>query len=137
GEDIGGTDDPNLLGLLDLEVWGAPTSLPAYDPANHNFIYQRFQRGIMHYDTTCGCTQGLLLADYLKALLTGQNLPADLAAQAADSPLLRAAMNGKAPAATFFGNAFVKGAGSVTATSPTTAQDPALLPLPIDVKPNA
>ena len=40
---------------------------PAYDPSNHNFIYQRFQRGIMHYDAGCGCTQGLLLADYLKS----------------------------------------------------------------------
>ena len=48
----------------------------------------------MHYDKTCGCTQGLLLADYLKALLTGDNLPGDLAAQAATSPLLRAAING-------------------------------------------
>src|SRR4051812_16730961 len=135
--ELAGTDDANILALLDLEIWGAPISRPAYDPTNRNFIYQRFQRGIMHYDKGCGCTQGLLLADYLKALLTGENLPADLASQAADSPLLRAAMNGKAPAATFFGNAFVKGAGSVTATSPTTAQDPALLPLPIDVKPNA
>src|SRR5712692_4325795 len=65
--EVAGTDDPNILGLLDLEEWGAPTSKPAYDPSNHSFIYQRFQRGIMHYDKTCGCTQGLLLADYLKA----------------------------------------------------------------------
>src|SRR5207249_6034815 len=79
--DIGGTDEPNILGLLDLEIWGAPTSKPAYDPSNSNFIYQRFQRGIMHYDKGCGCTQGLLLADYLKDLITGQNLPSDLAAQ--------------------------------------------------------
>ena len=26
---VGGTDDPNILGLLDLEIWGAPTSKPA------------------------------------------------------------------------------------------------------------
>ena len=75
----------------------------------------------MHYDKVCGCTQGLLLADYLKALLTGDNLPGDLAAQAISSPLLRAAVNGaKRPDGTFFGNAFVKGAGSVTATGPAT-----------------
>ena len=144
--DLAGTDDPGILALLALEIWGAPTSKPAYDPSNHNFIYQRFQRGIMHFDTGCGCTQGLLLADYLKNLLTGDNLPPDLALQAASSPLLRAAANGgKAPAATAFGNAFVKGAGSATATAPptTTAQDPALLPLPLDpldlrnAKPNA
>jgi len=124
--DVGGTDDPNILGLLDLEIWGAPTSKPAYDPSNHNFIYQRFQRGIMHYDATCGCTQGLLLADYLKALITGQNLPGDLAAQAANSPLLRSATNGKAPFGTSYGNAFVQGNGSATAG----VQEPALLPLP-------
>src|SRR6202023_2761936 len=89
--DVAGTRDPNILGLLDLEIWGAPISGPAYDPTNHNFIYQRFQRGIMHYDTSCGCTQGLLLADYLKALITGNNLPGDLASDAATTPLLRPA----------------------------------------------
>ncbi len=134
--DIAGTSDAGILGLLDLEIWGAPTSKPAYDPANHNFIYQRFQRGIMHYDKTCGCTQGLLLADYLKALMTGDNLPDDLAGQAATSPLLRAAINGKAPAGTTFGNAFVKGAGSATVATPggATSGDtltPALKPLPL------
>ena len=70
--------DPALLPGFDLQIWGAPTSAPAYDPNNHNFIYQRFQRGIMHYDQNCTCTQGLLLADYLKSILTGQNLPTDL-----------------------------------------------------------
>lgn len=84
-----GNGSPDLLPLINLEIWGAPTSHPTYDPNNRNFIYQRFQRGIMHYDSGCNCTQGLLLADYLKALLTGQNLPPDLAAQAADSPFLR------------------------------------------------
>jgi len=120
-----GTTDANLLGLLDLEIWGAPTSKPAYDPSNHNFIYQRFQRGIMHYDKGCGCTQGLLLADYLKALITNQNLPPDLATQAATSALLGSAVNGKAPPATAYGNAFSPGPGSATATLP----DQALLPL--------
>jgi hypothetical protein len=136
--DVAGTDDPSMLGLLDLEIWGAPTSRPAYDPANHNFIYQRFQRGIMHYDRTCGCTQGLLLADYLKALITGQNLPPDLAEQAATSPLLRSAVTGKAPFATAFGNAFVRGPGSATVdasqlalpTLPITPTAPSAITLP-------
>ncbi len=75
----------SLLTLFDLDVWGAPTSHPARDPNNNNFIYQRFQRGIMHYDKGCGCTQGLLLADYLKSVITGQNLPTDLAAQVQSS----------------------------------------------------
>jgi len=71
----------SILPLFNLDIWGAPTSAPARDPNNSNFIYQRFQRGIMHYDRGCGCTQGLLLADYLKSVLTGQNLPPDLESQ--------------------------------------------------------
>jgi N-acetylmuramoyl-L-alanine amidase len=77
-----------LVPFFNLEIWGLPTSKPAHDPNNPNFIYQRFQRGIMHYDKGCGCTQGLLLADYVKSLLTGKNLPGDLADQAKASKLL-------------------------------------------------
>jgi N-acetylmuramoyl-L-alanine amidase len=77
-----------LLPYFNLEVWGLPTSRPAHDPNNPDFIYQRFQRGVMHYDKGCGCTQGLLLADYVKALLTGRNLPPDLADQAQSSNLM-------------------------------------------------
>src|SRR5262249_2903893 len=32
--------DPALLPGFDLQIWGAPTSQPAYDPNNHQFIYQ-------------------------------------------------------------------------------------------------
>ena len=85
----------SLLGLFSLDIWGAPTSAPARDPNNNNFIYQRFQRGIMHYDKNCACTQGLLLADYLKAVLTGQNLPADLAAQVQSSKYFKQYAPGK------------------------------------------
>jgi hypothetical protein len=67
-----------------LVIWGAPISNPAPDPSNGNFIYQRFQRGIMHYIAGTG-TESVLLADYLKDILTGQNVPADLAAQAGES----------------------------------------------------
>ena len=101
-----GNGDPNLLSLLNLQLWGLPTSKPAYDPTNHDFIYLRFQRGVMHYDKGCRCTQGLLLTDYLKSVLTGQLLPDDLAAQAADSPLLRAVPSGRALRGTVFGDAF-------------------------------
>ena len=68
--------------LIALEVWGAPISLPKQDPSNTNFVYQRFQRGVMHYDATTGRTQALLLADYLKSILRGRGLPDDLAAAA-------------------------------------------------------
>jgi hypothetical protein len=75
-----------------LEIWGAPISSPAYDPSNNSFIYQRFQRGIMHYAAGQG-TRGILLADYLKSILLGPdqarqkgaNLPPDLDAQAKGS----------------------------------------------------
>ncbi|HEY1293911.1 MAG TPA: hypothetical protein VGJ60_12575 [Chloroflexota bacterium] len=79
----------NLIPLLNLQIWGAPTSAPAHDPTNQNFIYQRFQRSIMHYDASCTCTQGLLLADYFKSILTGQNLPADLAQEAQGTKYFR------------------------------------------------
>jgi hypothetical protein len=119
--------DPSLLPLINLEIWGVPTSLPMQDPNNGGFIYQRFQRGIMHYDASCRCTQGLLLADYFKALVTGENLPPDLAAEAAGSPFLKQYAADKPsglarPAAlpgTDLSNAFVKmPATAVAATAP-------------------
>lgn len=84
-----GGGDEALLPLLNLEIWGLPTSRPAYDPANRNFVYVRFQRGIMHYDATTGLTQGILIGDYLKSVITGNNLPPDLEAQARASRLYR------------------------------------------------
>jgi polysaccharide biosynthesis protein PslG len=116
-----GNGDPNLLPLLNLQLWGLPTSAPAQDPNNHDFIYQRFQRGVMHYDKGCSCTQALLLTDYLKGLLTGDLLPDDLAAQAANSPLLRALPAHHALHATTFGDAF-------TVQSPQAAPAPTAAP---------
>jgi hypothetical protein len=84
-----GTGSPGMLPGLNLELWGVPTSNPAPDPKNHDFVYQRFQRGIMHFDKRTGATQGLLLAEYLKAIITGENIPSDLAAQAAGSRFFR------------------------------------------------
>lgn len=84
-----GGGNSGLLEGIDLEMWGVPTSMPAGDPHNSKFIYQRWQRGIMHYDATCNCTQGLLLADYFKSILTGNNLPGDVAAEAANSPFFK------------------------------------------------
>ncbi len=84
-----GGGNANLLAGFGLEMWGLPTSQPAVDPNNNNFIYLRWQRGIMMYDSACSCTQGVLLADYLKSVITGQDVPQDLAAEAKDSPLFR------------------------------------------------
>jgi polysaccharide biosynthesis protein PslG len=118
-----GHGDPNLLPLLNLQLWGLPTSAPAVDPNNHDFIYQRFQRGVMHYDKGCGCTQALLLTDYLKGLLTGDLLPDDLAAEAASSPLLRAVPAHHDLHATAFGDAF-------TVQSPQAPPPPTAAPAP-------
>lgn len=85
----GGGVDPGLLPLINLEIWGLPTSKPAYDPNNHGFVYLRFQRGIMHFDRATGLTQGILLGDHLKSVITGQNLPGDLAQQAQSGRLYR------------------------------------------------
>lgn len=122
--------DEGLLPLLNLQLWGLPTSKPAIDPNNHEFIYQRFQRGVMHYDRGCKCTQGLLLADYLKAVLTGDRLPADLAAQAAGSQLLRAAVNGQALRASSFVDAFTAQSPRVVVAAPATQPAPASAPAP-------
>ena len=77
--------DPALLPGFDLQIWGAPISQPVADPNNSQFIYQRFQRGIMMYDQSCTCTQGLLLADYFKSIMTGLDLPADVSQEAQGS----------------------------------------------------
>jgi hypothetical protein len=72
-----------------LTIWGAPISMPAPDPNNGNFIYQRFQRGIMQFIQGTG-TESILVADYLKSMIVNQNVPADLRAEATaqNSPYL-------------------------------------------------
>jgi hypothetical protein len=55
-------------------VWGLPTTMPAADPRNPNFIYQRFQNGILFYDASAGTTQPLPLGQYLKDILTQTDL---------------------------------------------------------------
>jgi TolB protein len=84
-----GNGNPALLPGFNLELAGSATSYPFADPNNASFIYQRFQRVILHYDAACRCTQPVLLADYFKAILTGQGLPPDLEEQARDSRFYR------------------------------------------------
>lgn len=86
--DVAGPD-PSFLPGFALEMWGAPTSRPMLDPNNHEFVYLRFQRGIMMYDGATRLTQGVLLGDMLKAVITGQHLPPDLEEQARGSRLYR------------------------------------------------
>jgi hypothetical protein len=85
----GGGGNPALLPLLNLEIWGVTTSRPLADPANASFIYQRFQRSIMHYQGSCRCTERILLANWFKTVITGDGLPSDLAEQMAGTPFIR------------------------------------------------
>ena len=87
GTPLGADEETRLF--QGLETWGLPTSNPAADPNDPGVIYQRFQRGVMQYASTCRCTRAATVADYFKALLTGEGLPQDLDAEAADSPFLR------------------------------------------------
>lgn len=78
--DAFGTDpcDQSVLPGYALELWGLPTSLPTTDPVNSDFVYQRFQRGIMHFSKATGRTQGLLLGDWLKRIMIGVDLSPDI-----------------------------------------------------------
>ena len=127
---------PGIMPTINLELWGVPTSRPAADPANANFIYLRFQRGIMHFDAATGVTQGLLLADYLKAIITGVNLPADLESQARASRFYRQ-YSPRAPqglarptqlAGTDLSLAFTPDDPNATAPSPAPAAERKLAP---------
>jgi hypothetical protein len=82
GQQVGFLEHFNTFG--GLTIWGAPISSPSPDPSNANFIYQRFQRGIMHFIAGTG-TESVLLADYLKAIIMNQNVPPDLLAQSQES----------------------------------------------------
>lgn len=79
----------DLMTLLNLEIWGVPTSNPAADPGNGGFVYQRYQRGIMHFRAECGCTEGILIGEYFKSVITGVNLPPDLQADMQSSRYYR------------------------------------------------
>jgi hypothetical protein len=71
-------------------VWGLPTSTPKSDPNNPNFVYQRFQNGILFYDGSSDSTQPLPLGETLKSLLTSDSAVLKLAAQGGDSDLSQA-----------------------------------------------
>jgi hypothetical protein len=85
----GGVCSDDMAALLNLEMWGLPLSQPMLDPVHRRFAYQAFQRGILQYDFDTDLTQGILIADWWKSLITGEGLPADLEADAAQTPFWR------------------------------------------------
>jgi hypothetical protein len=70
--------DPSQLAAMAFDLWGLPTSQPSLDPVNSDFVYQRFERGIMHFSRATGLTQGLLVGDWFKRIMVGINLAPDL-----------------------------------------------------------
>jgi len=86
---LSATVGPQFASAYSTDILGLPTSAPKADPNNPNFVYQRFQNGILMADATTGTVAPLPLGTYFKAVLTGSGLPSDLAADTAQSPLLR------------------------------------------------
>ena len=136
----GSTPNPDLVTLLNLEIWGLPTSNPQPDPGNGGFIYQRFQRGIMHYRAEVPVTEGILVGDYFKAVITNKNLPPDLAEDMRNSRYFNQYSSGSpkwvarpgALANTDMTGAFEPGTGAVTPgpTSPPGPSGPTATPVP-------
>jgi len=129
----GQTPNPDLVTLLNLEIWGLPTSNPAADPGNGGFIYQRFQRGIMHFRAEVPVTEGILVGEYLKAVITNRSLPPDLA-QDMQGSRFRAQYSPGSPGwlarpaelqSTDLNGAFEPGTGSVTQPTPPPTAAPA------------
>ena len=89
GAYLSATVSPRVASAYAADVWGLPTSNLKADPNNPNFVYQRFQNGILMADLSTGSVGPLAMGSYLKAVLTGQNLPADLASEAASSTLYK------------------------------------------------
>jgi len=108
--------DAGLVPLLNLQLWGLPTSKPALDPNNHEFIYQRFQRGVMHYDRGCSCTLGLLVGDAFKAQLAADGRFTE--AFAKQTPTASATQPAPSPAAP---------STTATAPAPSAAASPRIV----------
>src|SRR4051794_30634419 len=125
----GQTPNPDQVTLLNLEIWGVPTSNPAADPNNGGFVYQRWQRGIMHFRAEVPVTEGILVGDYFKSVIMGKNLPPDLAEDMQGSRYLGQYSPGSPnsvarPAElpnTDMTGAFEPGTGAVAAVTPVPA----------------
>jgi hypothetical protein len=84
---MAGSSDPSVIAMQNVDLWGAPTSPTAPDPNHPNLSHQRFQRQIMTYDPACDCVVTPVLARYLKDIIMGNPLPADLSVEARSNPL--------------------------------------------------
>lgn len=135
---------PALLPVLAQEVWGLPVAGPTRDPADPGLVHLRWERGVMTYDQRTGLVETVPLGAFFKALLTGEGLPADLAADAQDSAYARqldpSAPNGVARPAelpdTLLQSAFVPTAPTIwTGLAETDTGPPASPPPPAASEP--
>ncbi|MFN8524927.1 MAG: fibronectin type III domain-containing protein [Chloroflexota bacterium] len=85
----GAVGDVSLLPRMAVDVWGMPVSKPTRDLLDSNLIYLRFERGVMQYDRRTNRVTAVPLGQYFKAILTGENLPPDLAGDAQRSRFFR------------------------------------------------
>jgi hypothetical protein len=96
-----GQGDDSLLPGFNLEIWGVPTTSATYlivhfDPSpddgadvpviDNLIVVQRFQKGVMRYDSASRNRSAVPLGIYVRALMTGEALP-ELAEAAQYSPL--------------------------------------------------
>lgn len=131
-----------LLNLVD-DLYGLPTGKPVADPRSPDYVYLRYQRGVMVYSRTANDTQWLLLGELFKQILLGNQLPPEVLDQISASPLYARfyaqydslARDGVArpdelPGTSLAGafetkSKLVKPAASAPATAPPEADDPA------------
>jgi hypothetical protein len=79
-------DNDTLLSAA-ADLWGLPTASPVLDPHSPDFVYLRFQRGVMVHSRKAGETQWLLLGELLKQVLLGRPLPPEIFSQITASPV--------------------------------------------------
>jgi hypothetical protein len=83
---IAACDNAGLLSAAN-DLWGLPTASPVVDPHSPDFVYLRFQRGVMVHSRKAGETQWLLLGELFKQVLLGRPLPPEILSQITASPL--------------------------------------------------
>jgi len=83
---VAACDNGTLLSAA-ADLWGLPTASPVLDPHSPDFVYLRFQRGVMVHSRKAGETQWLLLGELLKQVLLGRQLPPEIFNQITSSPV--------------------------------------------------
>ena len=81
---IAACDNGTLLSAA-TDLWGLPTASPVLDPHSPDFVYLRFQRGVMVHSRKAGETQWLLLGELFKQVLLGRPLPPEILSQITSS----------------------------------------------------